>query len=1294
MLNTTVFGGRLFVTALTLIVSHFFQLSASQVRGLTIETAQGGEVLFTLKPVINGWDTLVADGKKTLVPHIDGARFRQSADAAHRQWVVTFDIPIPGEHSFSLLGSSSTSSPVDLELKAGYTPEEVVIPTEPPIAADISVFYSGIARDQHLARVECVVAETKNGQTIVRNSFRGSIQINDNISAVPLNKTEAVQGFDPLGDVYSFTIQEEGVYRITAQQLKDAGIPTDAQAAKQLHIYGRGGTELDEVVESTSNRNLIEQEIMVRTNADGSVSEVVFYASGPDGFRWGSKYAEHYIHHYASSAGYLLTVGGEDGLRSVQRPAESGTPDNRPLTVKGYVFNEEEIVNPYNSGSGRKWLGKTIENKGSLTITTILPGFVATGTVEYRMMVAHRGTSNGTFTVFENGEPLGQRVLIPVPKYMDTYSGGLAGSLYANTLSADGRSILRFQYSNSDASASGLLDWFEISYPRGMIAQNNQFSFFSDPDLSGISEYTVNGFSGTEIYAFDVTDRANPIRVENAAPSGGLCTIRESFDSVGIRRYFITSRIQSVELHKVSFANLRALPLNTEVIVITHSALRSSADLFAQYRRQASGLSVGVVNIEDIYNEFSYGIMDPTAVRDYIRHAFTEWYTKPQYVLLWGDGHYDFKGISTTAPNYVIPFESLDPDDMNWGLSTHTTDDFFVRVAGNDTRIDVAVGRLPITSNASGEQMLEKIRQYEEESSDDDWRTRVGLVADDGATSYGSDGSIHLDQSENLARWYIPESILPRKVYMVEYPTENIAKGRRKPSVTSEYISSVNTTGLLVLNWVGHGNPRVWAHELIFERETTPSMMTNNNKYFLVTAATCDFARFDHTETQSGSEVLVMMKGAGAIAAFSAARVVFSFDNAEINQEFYKNLFDIDPDGSVPTLGDVMFRVKQKLSGSNDEKFLLVGDPTMSLSIPNYQVAFDTINGSAISSASDIVIKALSTVTISGHISKPNLSSADESFNGIATVSLLDAERSITVVDNDIYSTVNRFTVRGAALSRGTFKVERGMFTATFVVPKDIAFSSSNARLYGYAISDDKRKAKGSTSKLVVDGFASNTYQDVAGPDISLYMDSRFFASGDVVRNSPILIVDLADETGINATGIGIGHDIEAIFDNRAQVQILTSDFTTSLESPLKGSAAKQIFGLQPGIHIVRVRAWDVLNNMSEAYTTFRIAASDEGIVTSWVMNYPNPFSESTTVRFRHNVSLPFTARVRIYDMQGRIVSENEMEMLDMQTAEYVWDGSDTDGNRLGSGVYNCVVTITDRSGITTDVAGKLALIR
>ena len=1285
--------------------------------GVEIKENSEKALSFSFSNAITTWDTLQSANGDVLLPHVDAGRIRQSPDGTIVQWVISFNVNIPNPRGFALTNVAHTTEALALPLCVSQTPDGVVVPTLPPLSEPLSIEYSGIAREQYLATVYCVVAETRNGVTSICKGAGGRIEfapaalgpstrrsslfadvVNPRASfrvASASKNAERVQGQERLGNVYGISIESEGVYRLTADQLRSAGIATDATAARTLHIYGRGGIELSEAVEPANDANLLEQPIIVQTNDDGSIREVIFYASGDGGFAWGNSGAAHYIHHYATHAGYLLSVGGADGMRITQRHYSDVAAQHRPLTVKGYVYNEEELVNPYSSGSGRKWLGRSVENGGSLSYTTALPGLVRSGDVSYKMVVAHKGTETGTMTVFENGTAFAQRTIKAIPKYMDTYSVATSGSVPASSIAGDGKSTLRFDYNCPDQVATGLLDWFEIAYPRGMIADNNEFGFFSDPTAFGIAEYTVNGFGSSEIYGFDVTDRGRPVRVQNSAPSGGLFGIREQFDSGVIRRYYITSTVQNASLRQLTFANLRADSRNTDVIVITNSALRESAQRFADYRTANSNLTVSVVTTEEIFNEFSYGVQDPAGIRNFVQNAFSSWTTKPRYVVLWGDGHFDYKGLTTSAPNYIIPYESLDPDDAEWGLNTFTTDDFYVRVVGQDAQPDLAIGRMPVESNSQGDVLSDRIKAYEHTSNEDDWRTRVGLIADDGATTQDvSDGSIHLTQSEALANFSIPQAVQTKKIYLVEYPTENVARGRRKPSVTAEYVSTINTTGLLLLNWIGHGNPRVWAHEFVFERETTPPQMTNDTKLFFLTAATCDFARFDLTETQSGAEEMVLMKNGGAVGTFSASRVVFSFDNAEINAEFYKQLFSKETDGSVPLLGDVMFRVKQKLHGANDEKFFLMGDPTMRLLIPNYNLNFESINGQLLNDTTDITIAALSTVTVTGYISKPLEKTVDVSFNGVATITLLDATKTVTVTDTDKYNTVNSFTMPGAALSRGSYNVVDGRFTATFVIPKDISFSTSQARLYGYAINVEKQTAIGTTNSVIVDGVSTDSYDDVSGPAMNIFMDSRYFHSGDVVRINPILIVDLEDKTGINTTGVGVGHDIEAQFDDGELIEILTSNFSTSLENPRAGTASKQIFGLRSGTHNVRVRAWDVLNNMSEANTVFRIATSDEGIVTSWVMNYPNPFADFTTIRFQHNTPQAFEADIRIYDMQGRMVSSDAMTIKDMQTAEFVWDGRDSEGSVLGTGVYVCNVRITDQLGNVSDVAGKLALIR
>jgi hypothetical protein len=1227
---------------------------------------------------------------------IVGSRPRTQADGSI-QHIISADVIVPGPTQFMLDEDGSTE------------------------LSNVTMYYSGIARDRHVATLEIVAAVTRDGITTIaepdmirirfaplpeqqNRAVESTVSIGAVNEWVPwrverqralAKQAEEVQGFERFDNVWTMQIEKEGVYRLTADQLKGAGVPVTADAARTLKIFGRGGRELDETVEPPQNDTMIEQEIFVRTNADGTINDVIFYATGISGWAWGSERAEHYLHHYATRGGFVLTTGGADGKRGQIRASAQGTVQNAPLNVTGVVFQEDELVNPYNSGSGRRWFGRSVENGGSLTYTTPLPGLVRNGDIQYHMVVAHKGSTSGTFTIYENGEAVAQRVVSGVPQYMDTYSAPTSGSINASKIASDGRSVLRFAYTCADRSSTGLVDWFEVHYPRGLIAVDNEFAFFSDPALNGITEYAVNGFGSGESYGYDVTDPAHPVRVQNVAPSGGLFSIRETQSEGSPRRYYITSSLKSVSLAKVAPLALRndAVEGRTgAMIVITNPAHRSSAQKYADYRRAQGELTVTVVGTDEIFREFSYGVQDPTAIRDYIGFLYRHAAVKPGYVLLWGDGHFDYKNISTATPNYIIPFESLDPDDKPHGLSTYTTDDFFVRVQGNDSRPDLSIGRMPVTSNTIGENLIAKLQHYEAEAATDDWRTRITMIADDGQSGDVSDNSMHLDQSERLAEFYVPSAFQPKKIYLVEYPTENVARGRRKPSVTQEYVSTINTSGSLLLNWIGHGNPRVWAHEFVFERETTPPQLTNVDKPFFLTAATCDFARFDLTDVQSGAEELLLLQNGGAIGVFSASRVVYASANAEINQEFYKQLFTPEADGRASRLGDVMYRVKQRFNSDNDEKFYLLGDPALRLLVPDHRVVFETINDTTITDSTLIHLQALSTVTVTGRIERPSAAGADDTFNGTATISLLDAQRTVTVTDSDEEQTVNTFTMPGAALSRGSYRVENGRFTATFVVPKDIAFSSQQAQLYGYSVGEDNRTAMGSTDRLVVDGVSTDSYNE--GPDIRVYLDSRYFEDGDLVRSNPILIVDLSDATGINTTGVGVGHDIEATFDGGELVETLTETFSTSLENSRSGTATKQMFGLREGHHTVTVRAWDVLNNMSSVSTSFRIASTDDGIVTSWVMNFPNPFSSETTIRFQHNISGPFEANVVIFDMQGREISSQPMEIRDMQTAEVMWDGRDTNGSVVGAGVYICAVRTTDAQGRMSEVRGKLAVIR
>lgn len=1250
--------------------------------------------------------------------HGPALREHRSADGAIRQIIASADIIVPGEQGFELANIASTLSDSIIEpfLHSHGPSAEYVFPAPQQRAVEIG--YQGVAGDRHVARLSVVVAEqSKNGTlqwyknhacTVKLSGVERSGRAAPTMLSVlnpqapywinPANvrsnaKGDQAQGLETLTNVFALRVNEEGIYRVTRDQLRGAGIPTDADAARTLKVFGRGGMELPESVDSAKSNTLREQPIMVRTEQDGSIREVLFYASGLTGWSVTKDGIEHNIHHYATKAQYYVTYGGADGARAAVRSAAAGDAALKPTTTIGRLFQEEELVHPYSNGSGRRWYGRSVENKGAVSITTILPGFVPTGDVVYRYVVGHRGNVPGYMTISENNTLIGQRSIDAVPDYMDAFTISGDGKIPAARVSADGRSVLKFSYNSSDNSSSGIIDWFEIHYPRSLNAHENSYEFWSAP-VDGVHEYGINGFQG-EVFGFDVTDRTRPVMIENASVTGGMFVVKELQSKSVQRRYLLTSTIRSTELSRITFPNLRVQPRAADVIVITHPALRESAEAFAAYRSGKGRLSTNVVTTDEIFAEFSYGMLDPTAMRDFLAMAYTTWQPRPQYAVLWGDGHFDYKNISSSAPNYVPPYESFDPDNEAYGLTTYTSDDFFARIVRNDPQPDIAVGRVPVSSNVQGKAYIEKLRRYEAESSTDDWRTRITLIADDSQAAEKNDGALHLNQSEDLANKFVPKEFQEKKIYLVEYPTESVSRGRRKPAVTQEMLSTINTTGSVLLNWIGHGNPRVWAHEEIFKRETTPNDMLNSSKPFFLTAATCDFARYDMTETQSGAEEILLKPEGGAIGVFSAARVVYSTANAALNEAFYSHLFERDDQGAFATVGTAMYRIKQRFNGNNDEKFHLLGDPTLQLLVPNKRIRFTSINGKDIvSDTSRVTVPALGTVVVEGDVIGSSDSLTVSSFQGHVTISLLDARRSITLQDNDVNKTVVTFTKPGPALYRGSFAVEGGRFKATFVVPKDISFSASPAGLYGYAASTTQQFAMGMTDRVIVDGVTSISDPETDGPEMQIFMDSHKFLPGGLVRMNPVLIVDLEDETGINTTGIGIGHDITASFDNDPEQVILTPTFATSLTNSRAGTAQKQIFGLGSGLHTVTVRAWDVLNNVSEKTTTFRIGEQQEGIQAEGLFNFPNPFSSQTTIRYTHASQRPFSATVMIFDLAGRMLIQREMNVTDMQTADIVWDGNDDTGDAAMSGMYQVVVRLTDGKGFSSYVNGKLTLIR
>jgi hypothetical protein len=697
-------------------------------------------------------------------------------------------------------------------------------------------------------------------------------------------------------------------------------------------------------------------------------------------------------------------------------------------------------------------------------------------------------------------------------------------------------------------------------------------------------------------------------------------------------------------------------------------------------------ISTTVVDCDQIFNEFSCGMKDPSAIRDFLRYAYLNWSPQPEYVLLFGDGDYDYRNIEGNNKNFIIPYET---EESLYEIDSYCTDDYYASVDGNDMIVDLSIGRLTVQTLDQATNVVDKIVAYETNTDKGTWQNLITLVADDGYTSSGFEGSYHVDESETVANYYIPSSFDQYKIYLDAYPAVQTSEGRRKPAVNQAIIDAINA-GTLVLNFIGHGSPNLWTYEQVFVEDVTIPQLVNQN-YFFLTAITCEFGYYDIANTFCGAEALLLEKNAGAIGTFCAVRPVYADENAELNDALFQNIFYTprDTENLPITIGRAIFLTKQSLSIENDQKYNLLGDPLIRLNIPQYSGSIDSING--VVPNFNLQIKALSNVSIIGSVIKNN--TLWNNFNGEGIFTMYDSQRSLPLPD---YGSNYYVTIQGGIIFRGKVSVVNGKFKTNFVVPKDISYENQNGKIvFDYFNSSSDGLAF--NNNIIVGGTDSSLVNDKTGPTIEIHFDNVNSDLAYLVNPNSVLIVKLYDKTGLNVTGIGVGHKMEGILDNDQNNPIdFTNYYTGDLDANGKsGTINYQFNNLATGEHNIVVNAWDVFNNPSSASADFKVV-SGSSLVLDDVYNYPNPFSSSTTFTFQHNFNGGISVKIRIYTVAGRLINVLESNgIIYDRFVKIGWDGRDKDGSIVSNGTYLYKLIVESFDGSSKQTAlGKLAVIR
>jgi hypothetical protein len=1131
-----------------------------------------------------------------------------------------------------------------------------------------------------------------------------SFLADNNLQDIVLNYNQALQwnkttsqkfkttGSSPLatGKWVKIEIKEEGIYKIDRNTLTNLGFDVNSLDPRKIKIYNNGGYLLNEDPDSPRSNNLIENAIYVFGEEDGKFDNsdyILFYGRGVDFWEYNKTYKKilRNRHYYSKSNYYFITAEGTIGKR-MGTTGVAGQNGNYSQTVsKAYAFYEEDKINLLKSG--RMSFGDEFNaTNNSKTYLTSLVNRVEGTPVNYKFQVVNFSTNSVSFKVTETNTTIYNNILRGATGW---YSDGELHTISAtsnNPNLSENRSQLNLNFAINNSTQKAYLDFIEIEYQRYLKSANDEILFFSKDTTTSIN-YRVSNFSNSDIFVFDVTDFSNIKKINVNISAGDVLFTKDEVNG-NVSKYIAlcSSKFKAVTKFE-NVANSDILNDNSggEYLIISSNKFKSIAEKYLNYRKYSAPYPITskLVYVEDIFTQLNSGILDPTAIRDYIKYAYDNWNIKPFYVLLLGDGDYDYHNFEGYSANFVPTYQT--ELSLNEVFS-YPTDDYYGRIVGGktDLAIDVSIGRLPIRSVAQGELILDKIVKYENNNDKNLWKNLITLVADDGLTSSGDDGSIHTSQSERLARDFIPQYFDLNKIYLSAYPTVITGLGRRKPAVTEAIVNAVNN-GTLILNYIGHGNPDVWAHEYVFERTSTIPLFRNEQQFFL-TAATCDFGKYDDPVTQSATEEMIFMQNAGMIGGFSACRPVVSGENAALNNLFYSYLFSLN-NGLVNTVGRAYWQTKQTRFQANDEKFHLFCDPYLRLAQPSKQVKIDSINGN--SSTLLVDLKALGKGNVVGTVID-SLGNIDENFNGEGILTVFDSEKSLYLSDIQF-----NMTLQGGVIFRGRVSVQNGRFSSNFIVPKDISYENKNGKIVVYVYSNEN-DGVGFTKNVKINGTDTTVVNDNKGPEIEIFADDLNYENAKLVKPDFNLLVKLFDETGLNTTGTGLGHKLEGIINDNVNNSVDFSNyFLGDLDSGGKSGIIKYRFtNLNEGDFKIKIKAWDVFNNFNEQETFFYVVKGDDLVITDLV-NYPNPFAESTTFTFQHNLNEPINIKIKVYTIAGRLIKEIEEKFINDRFVKVYWNGKDEDNNTLANGtyLYKAIIETTD-GRLKKNILGKLAIIK
>lgn len=1078
------------------------------------------------------------------------------------------------------------------------------------------------------------------------------------------------------GNWFKLAVTQDNVYKIDRQFLSKNGIDVSSLDPRKIKIYGNGGGMLPQPNSAERPEGLIENAIYIKGEDDGTFNNndyILFYGQSPhklslDRETLDFQYANNF---YSDTTYYFIRFDGENGKR-INYSADLGNSFPLVDTYDQIFFHENNDVTILSSG--REWYGERIGDGISQNFNFQLPGLVKNSDITVLTNAIGQSFAPSTLNVRINNTGIGELNFDGLSDWTYATKGAIAEKKLSYEITEDNVKGLNITY---DYNASGegnniaYINYFLVACQRKLTYRDEQLVFRSKKSLKNdFSTFKIASAPG-KMTIWDVSNPREPLDQEFNMNDGSAIFGAETF---GLKTFIAFDPQQATvpyALHPVKNQNLRG-EQSPDLIIVSYQGFLEQARRLADFRENFNDLDVLVATPQQIYNEFSSGSPDPTAIRDFVKHMYDKGdQQKLGNLLLFGRCSYDYKNRVRDNTLYVPSYasrNSLNP------LATYSSDDYFTFMDDDegawqesyegDHDMDIGVGRLPVKTPEEAKNVVDKLIRYDSNpASYGNWRNEMIFVADDG------DGNLHQQDAEKLSTLVDTtfENINVSKIYVGAYYQKGGKFNVIEAPAANKALQDGIDNGALLINYTGHGSETRWSSETIFDITTIRKLKNENHLPVFVTA-TCEFGRHDNPAIISGAELLLLNPDGGAIGMVCTARPVYASSNFKLGKAFYKNVFKKTEEGTPRDLGTVFKETKNaSLSGNNNRNFSLLGDPSMRLAIPEYNVDVSEIVDDENPENAPDSLKALKKVKVKGTITDHD-ENILKNFNGTLTAKIFDKKRTAETLETEENSVMS-YEVRDKIIYQGDVTVNNGEFETKFIVPTNIDSKSGNGKISLYA-KDNLTDAQGSEFDFVIGG-KENDPSDNTPPEMDLFINDTTFVEGGLTSSDIKLVAKLSDGNGINLLNDGVKGGLIVTLDDSASFDA-SQFFSYSLDSYQSGWLNYPFHDLSPGPHNLTLTAWDTHGNRSEANIKFNVSEYFTLDIRE-VKNYPNPFKDETTFTFIHSRSgEDLQINISVLSSQGRHVFDLStiVENSQYKVDNIVWNKNSFSNKYLSPGVY------------------------